>query len=68
MLCSFSRHPLPNNRPHFNDIMLSMLRSDEDILILPEETTSSHPTAGELGADLQAGVHMYKDLQNTYLK
>ncbi len=62
------RHPVPGRRPNFNEIMLSMIRSDEDILLLPEEAISTHPNASLLGADLQAGVNMYRDLQDTYLK
>ena len=61
------RHPVPRKRPNFNDIMLFLLKSDKDILVVPEEASSTHPKANKLGADLQAGVHMYKDLQETYL-
>ena len=34
---------------------------------IPEEDLSTHPEAGTLGADLEAGHKMYIDLQSLYL-
>ena len=61
-----NRHPDPKKRPNFNDMMLSLLTCDKDILLVPKEECSRHPEAGILGSDLQAGVCLYKDLQESY--
>ena len=37
------------------------------MLSIPKEDKITHPHASLLGASLEAGLEMYKDLQNTYL-
>lgn len=38
------------------------------MMLIPEGDLSTHKHAGVLGASLEAGLEMYKDLQKTYLK
>lgn len=47
--------------------MLALLKSDEELLIVPQEERSSQPKANELGSDLKNGINLYTDLQNMYL-
>ena len=47
--------------------MLVFLGHDQSILEIPENDLATHPLAGILSADLQAGENMYKTLQNTYI-
>ena len=63
---SFTRHPIPRERPNFHDIMLVLLQEDKSIYDIPDEDLSTHSDAGTLGADLQAGEKMYEKLQRTY--
>jgi len=50
----------------FNIIHVGMLENDCVVLNIPKEVTSTHPHAASLGAPLQAGLNMYKDLQSTH--
>ena len=60
------RHPEKDERPSFQDLMLTMLMQDKLILHLPAEDLSSHPLAGTIGATLEVGQKMYEKLQLTY--
>ena len=62
----FFRNPETRERPDFNDIMLVLLRTDKNILVIPEKDLATHPQAGVLGAPLEAGEGMYADLRNSY--
>lgn len=62
------RHPTASERPSFGDILASSLREREEILSVPEKDCNSHDQANLLGASLEAGLEMYKDIQNIYLK
>lgn len=44
-----------------------MLREKEELLQIPEGDASTHSQARLLGASLEAGLEMYRDLQNIYL-
>jgi hypothetical protein len=59
------RHPTPSARPNFSEVLASLLK--DNVLSIPRADKRSHPDAGMLGANLEAGLEMYKDLQNTYL-
>jgi serine/threonine-protein kinase RIO1 len=59
-------HPIGDDRPSFNDIMLVLLQQDKDIFFMPEDALSTHPKSGTLGASLDAGELMYSDIQKTY--
>ena len=37
------------------------------MLFIPEKDALTHEQAGRLGATLEAGLEMYRELQNTYL-
>ena len=64
---SHCRHPIPASRPTFTEILTSLLGEKEEMLSIPEKDASTHPQASLLGASLEAGLEMYKNLQNTYL-
>ena len=54
-------------RPSFRDIVLTLVGSEEMVLNIPEEDSSTSPLAGVLGAPLEAGEGMYLELQRRYL-
>ncbi len=54
-------------RPGFRDIVLMLVGSEEMVLSIPEEDSSTNPLAGVLGAPLEAGENMYSQLQNRYV-
>ena len=60
------RHPETSLRPGFRDIVLTLVGSEQMVLNIPEEDSSSNPLAGVLGAPLEAGENMYTDLQKRY--
>ena len=47
--------------------MLLLQEHDQRLLEIPDKDKSTHPQAGILGANLEAGQRMYTDLQNTYM-
>ena len=61
------RHPETSIRPAFRDIVLTLVGSEQMVLNIPEEDSSSNPLAGVLGAPLEAGENMYTDLQKRYI-
>ena len=65
LLC---RHPRPRARPAFRDVVLTLSGSEEMVLNIPEEDSSTNPLAGVLGAPLEAGENMYSQLQRRYIK
>lgn len=68
MLAIPYRHPTANNRPSFGEIITSTLKDKQEVLTIPTKDQDTHEQANLLGASLEAGLDMYKDLQNTYLK
>ena len=61
-----NRHPVASERPHFHEIMVSLLQPNKNILTIPESALSSHPQAGSLGGTLKAGENMYPEIQHSY--
>ena len=61
------RHPETSQRPSFRDIVLTLVGSEEMVLNIPEEDSSTDPLAGVLGAPLEAGENMYSELQRMYI-
>ncbi len=61
------RHPQTKVRPGFRDVVVTLVGSEEVVLCIPEEDSSTHPLAGVLGAPLEAGENMYQQLQNRYI-
>ena len=61
------RHPETSQRPSFRDIVLTLVGSEEVVLNIPEEDSSTDPLAGVLGAPLEAGEGMYSELFKRYL-
>ena len=66
MYCFLYRHPIPRERPSFDNVMLILLKNDETLLTIPEDALSSHPQAGVLGGTLKAGELMYLKIQTKY--
>ena len=60
------RHPNKSLRPSFRDIVLALTGKMEDILEIPENDEDITPQFKNLGADLEAGEHVYMDLQTSY--
>ena len=62
------RHPDPDERPSFRQIVVDLVdsRGEKNTLYIPEEDLDSHEDAGRLGAELEVGAKMYRDLQDTY--
>ena len=63
----FNRHPVADERPSFQDVMVSLLQPNQTILKVPESALSSHPHAGTLGGSLNAGEMMYPEIQHRYV-
>ena len=61
------RHPETSKRPTFTDIMQRLSLPDTKLLKWSEEDRGTDPEAATLGAELDAGLSLYKDIQETYL-
>ena len=61
------RHPKTSLRPAFRDIVLTLVGSEQMVLNIPEEDSSTNPLAGVLGAPLEAGENMYTGVQKRYI-
>lgn len=59
---------MAGERPNFSKILTGMLQDRKEVLYIPEKDYATHPQAYLLGASLEAGLDMYKELQNIYLK
>ena len=64
---SFYRNPETSHRPAFRDIIIALLENEDSILEIPSDALSSHRQAGVLGAPLEAGEAMYRELQGMYM-
>ena len=53
-------------RPSFRDLLLALLDDPKVVLSIPPEALDTHSHAGVLGSPLEAGEHMYRDLQYRY--
>lgn len=62
------RNPVASERPTFSQILSVLLNNKEETLSIPIKDASAHPQACLLGASLEAGLEMYKDIQDKYLK
>ena len=63
----YCRHPDSSLRPGFRDLLLALLQNVEVVLAIPEDAQTAHAQASVLGAPLEAGEQMYRDLQQTYM-
>ena len=61
------RHPRPLSRPGFRDIILELLKDEQEVLQIPVCEASTTMQASVLGAHMQAGEYMYTDLQRIYI-
>ena len=62
-----SRHPLPQSRPTFKDVIFSLLERESAVLRLPSADATTSRQADVLGAPLHEGDAMYSDLQQLHL-
>ncbi len=62
------RHPDPNSRPLFTELLYSLLAPMEQLLLTkgPEDVININPKATQLGNSLKHSKNLYTDLQNTY--
>ena len=63
---STCRNPTPEERPTFRRTVLDLVGEKRQVLEIPDPDLRSHPQAGTLGAHLESGALMYRDLQNSY--
>ena len=61
----YYRHPEPEKRPLFFDIMIPLQKPDFQILKWSDKEGKGE--ALTLGAPLEKGHHLYRDLQREYL-
>ena len=61
------RNPNTSRRPKFRDIFLVLIENETFILSLPQEAHETHQLSATLGAPLEAGEMIYRDLQNMYI-
>ena len=60
------RNPATDERPTFRELLLPLISDQETAMAVPQEDIATHQLAGALGAPLEAGERMYKDLQIKY--
>ena len=60
------RNPTTEERPTFRELLLPLISNQETAMVVPQEDLATHQLAGVLGAPLEAGERMYKDLQLKY--
>lgn len=60
------RHPDHHLRPTFEDITIGLAEDPEVILCWREEDKAVSPKAVALGAPMEEGKHLYKELQDKY--
>ena len=64
-----NRHPLPNERPSFEGCGDFLMSDNETLLQWNSEDVDaiiSSPKSMELGAEVQYGFQLFKDLQHQY--
>ena len=60
------RNPITEERPTFRELLLPLISKQETAMVVPQEDLATHQLAGVLGAPLEVGDGMYKDLQLKY--
>ena len=55
-----------SSRPTPHDIVLALMENEETVLRIPSDDAGTHSMAATLGAPLEAGDNMYRDLQGLY--
>jgi hypothetical protein len=66
LLSLYHRSPTTEERPKFRELLLPLISDQETAVVVPQEDLATHQLAGALGAPLEAGGGMYKDLQLKY--
>lgn len=55
---------ITSQRPDYKDLLRVLTSNKEDVLAIPhEDIPADHTEAGVLGAPLEAGIFLYRDLQ-----
>ena len=62
----FCRHPDTSWRPTFAQVVEALSEPEFDLLNWFEEDVKVHPQAAVLGAHLEAGKDLYRELQEAY--
>lgn len=66
ILLFWCRNPSPDSRPGFQDVLVSLLEDEQQVLAIPIDDASTCHLASCLGASLKAGYKMYPYLQGLY--
>ena len=64
---SHFRHPDPVARPTFSELCQALSQPESELLGWSEEDMRVHPQAAVLGAPLEAGKHLYHELQEIHI-
>ena len=67
MFYSHSRHPDPASRPTFSELYQALSQPDSKLLGWSEADMRVHPQAAVLGAPLEAGKDLYRELQEMHI-
>ena len=66
LLCA-SRNPEKSDRPTFRDAILCLTERDVKVLLqIPQNAVDTNSQFKNLGGPLEAGLHVYMDLQTSY--
>ena len=60
------RNPEADERPPFSQLVVDLTRVEALVLNIPEKLLEKYPQCGELGATLNIGKLMYRNLQALY--
>ena len=61
------RHPETSKRPSFANIVSRLSQSDDSLMKLSHIDKDTNSQAIVLGANIEAGQHLFIDLQHAYL-
>lgn len=61
------RHPDTVSRPTFSELNQALSQPESELLGWSEEDMSVHPQAAVLGAPLEAGKDLYRELQEMHI-
>ena len=67
MFLSCCRHPDTASRPAFSELYQAVSQSESELLGWSEDDVRVHPQAAVLGAPLEAGKDLYRELQEMHI-
>ena len=65
-VCVSARHPDASSRPQPRDVLKGLLGNVDEVLAIPPEDVPAGSQAAVLGAPLDKGTCLYRDLQTVY--